>query len=40
MGRRKPSIRIKKIKDGFEIIKTFYDEFGKAIKKQTDAIIK
>jgi len=35
---RKPSIRIKKSKYGLEIVKTFYDDFGKAVRKQIEAV--
>jgi len=36
--RTKPSIRIKKTKFGLEIIKTIYDDYGKVLKKQVEAI--
>jgi len=40
MARRKPSIRVKSTKDSIKIIKTIYDEFGKVVKKQIEAIKK
>jgi hypothetical protein len=38
--RTKPSISVKKTKFGLEIIKTVYDEFGKVVTKQVEAIKK
>ena len=40
MAVRKPSIKIRKNKYGLEIVKTFYNEFGKAIEKQIEAVYK
>jgi len=38
--RKKPSIKIKNTKFGLEIIKTVYDEFGKVLSKQVEAVRK
>lgn len=38
--RRKPTIKVKKTKDGLEIIKTMYDQFGKVMQKQIEAVRK
>jgi len=38
--RKKPSIKIKQTKNGLQIIKTMYDDFGKVVKKQIEAINK
>jgi hypothetical protein len=38
--RSKPSIKVKKTKLGLEIIRTIYDEFGKVLSKQVEAIKK
>lgn len=35
---RKPSLRIKQNKNGLMMVKTFYDELGNVIKKQTEFI--
>lgn len=40
MPKRKPSIAIKKTRIGLEIWKTHYDEFGKVMRKQLEAIVK
>ena len=40
MGKRKPSIAVKKTRGGLEIWKTHYDEFGKVMKKQLEAVVK
>ena len=40
MARTKPSLRVKMKKSGLEVIKTFYDEFGKVIDKQIEFIKK
>ena len=36
--RKKPSIKIKTTKGGIQIIKTMYDDFGKVIQKQIEAV--
>jgi hypothetical protein len=35
---RKPSITVKRDRYGLKIIKTMYDDFGKAIKKQIESV--
>ena len=36
--RKKPSIKVKTTKNGIQIIKTMYDDFGKVIQKQIEAV--
>lgn len=40
MARKKPSISIKKTKDGLQIIRKMYDDLGKVIKTQIEAVRK
>lgn len=35
---RKPSLRIKKTKNGLEIIKTVYDDYGKVLKRHVELV--
>lgn len=38
--RKKPSIKVKQTKNGLQIVKTMYDDFGKVVQKQIEAIKK
>ena len=38
--RKKPSIKIRKSKNGLEIVRTLYDEFGNVLKHQVESITK
>jgi len=40
MKQRKPSVSVKKTKNGIEIVTKFYNEFGKVVKKQVEAVRK
>jgi hypothetical protein len=38
--RKKPSLKVVELKSGIRIIKSFYDDFGNVLKRQTEFIKK
>ena len=40
MASRKPSISIKRTKNGIQIIQKMYDDFGNVIKRQVESVNK
>lgn len=40
MASRKPSISIKKTKNGLQIIQKMYDDFGNVVKKHVESVKK